>query len=228
MLFRSVVFTAVTDPVGSGVVASAAGSGGNLCGTASGIDPADVLAVFRRAVPTLATLAVVFDPANPVSRGEVESLRRAGEAMRPPVRLEVREVAVEALRAPGAVRDASAAVLKGADALWIPIDIEVYSRADQSAEAAAAAGRPIRSTAPAAARSAAAVCVTVDFPALGRSSVVLAVRALRGEDPGRMPVSRPRSFRVILNLEAAARSRFSPPLAVLAAADEFVGVAGGR
>jgi putative ABC transport system substrate-binding protein len=223
-----VVFTAVTDPVGSGVLDAAEGSGSNLCGNASGVDAAAALDVFRAALPRLAVLAVVFDPANPVSRREVEVMRKAGEALRPPVRLAAREAPAEALRAPGGVRSACEAALRDADALWVPIDIEVYSRADQAGEAAAAARRPVFSTAAAAARTAACVCLTADFRAGGRSSVVLAVRALRGEDPGRMPVARPRSARVILNLEAAARTGFEIPLALLAGADEFAGVAGGR
>lgn len=223
-----VVFTAVTDPVGSGVVPSLDGSGRNLCGTASGVDPADTLRVFRTALPDLRTLAVVHDPANPVSRGEVEAARRVAAAMDPPIRIVPREAPAAALRAPDGVRAAAAEALAGAGALWIPIDIEVYSRADQAAAAASALRRPVLATAPAASRTAAAVCVTVDFRAVGRSSVVAAVRALRGEDPGTIPVTRPRSYRVVLNLEAARRSAFEIPLPLLAAADEFVGVAGGR
>lgn len=223
-----VVFTAVTDPVGSGVVPSLDGSGRNLCGNASGVDPAAALAVFRTALPRLAVLAVVHDPANPVSRSEVEAMRRAGLALVPPVRLSVKETPAAALRAPGGVREASAAALAGADALWIPIDIEVYSRADQAAEAAALVRRPVFTTAAAASRTAACVCLTAEFRSVGRSSVVLAVRALRGEDPGRMAVPRPRSARVILNLEAARRCGFELPLALIAGADEFAGVVGGR
>ena len=223
-----VVFTAVTDPVGSGVVASLDGSGRNLCGNGSGVDPAAALVLFRAALPGLTVLAVVHDPANPVSRSEVESMRRAGEALSPPVRLRVREEAAAAMRGPGGVREACAAALLGADALWIPIDIEVYSRADQAAEAAAAVRKPVFTTAAAAARTAACVCLTADLRSVGRSSVVLAVRALRGEDPGKMPVSRPRSARVVLNLEAALRTGFELPLSLIAGADEFAGVAGGR
>jgi putative ABC transport system substrate-binding protein len=223
-----VVFTAVTDPVGSGVVPSLDGSGRNLCGNGSGVDPAAALALFRAALPRLRVLAVVHDPANPVSRSEVEAMSHAGGALEPPVRLSVKESTAEALRAPGGVREASAAALAGADALWIPIDIEVYSRADQAAEAATAVRKPVFTTVAAAARRAACVCLSADFRAVGRSSVVLAVRALRGEDPGRMAVPRPRSARVILNLEAAGRSGFELPLALIAGADEFAGVVGGR
>ena len=225
---RPVVFTAVTDPVGSGVVPSLAGSGTNLCGNASGVPPAAALATFRAALPRLSTLAVVFDTANPVSGSEVEAMRRAGEALVPPVRLAVVPTTAEALRAPGGVREAAAFALEGADALWIPIDLEVYSRADQAAAAAAAARRPIFSTAAAAARTAACVCLTSDLRAVGRGSVVMAIRALKGEDPGKMAVPRPRAARVILNLEAGARTGFELPLPLIAGADEFAGVAGGR
>jgi putative ABC transport system substrate-binding protein len=225
---RPVVFTAVTDPVGSGLVPSLEGSGRNLCGNASGIDPAAALGLFRAALPRLAVLAVVHDPANPVSRSEVEAMARAGAALVPPVRLRVQPAAADALRRAGGVREACASALDGADALWIPIDIEVYSRADQAAEAAAAVRKPVFATAAAAARTAACVCLTADFRAVGRSSVVLAARALRGEDPGKLAIPRPRSSRVILNLEAAARTRFELPLSLIASADEFAGVAGGR
>jgi len=223
-----VVFTAVTDPVGSGVVGAAAGSGRNLCGTASGVAPADVLRVFRAAVPGLRTLGAVLDPGNPVSRAEVAALRAAGAAADPPLAVVAEERPAEDLARQGGVREAAARLAASCDALWIPIDIAVYSRADEVAAGAATARRPVLATAPAASRTAAAVCVSVDFRALGRSSVEMAVRALRGEDPGAMAVRRPRSYRVIVNLEAAGRSGFEVPLALLASADEFAGVAGGR
>jgi len=223
-----VVFTAVTDPVGSGVVQGRDGSGGRLCGNASGVPPRDVLAVFRRALPSLRRLAVVHDPANPVSRGEVEALRAAGAALDPAVELVVSAVPAEDLRKPGGVADAVASVLPRADALWIPIDIEVYSRADAAAATATRLGKPILATAPAASRSAATACVAADFRAVGRASVVLARDALSGTDPGSIPLAASRSYRVIVNLEAARRSGFEVPLALLASADEFAGVAGGR
>ena len=126
---RPVVFAAVTDPVGSGVVERAEGSGRNLCGVSSGVDPAGALRVFRRAVPGLRRLAVVHDPANPVSSREVEVFRAAGAALDPPLELAVRPVPAEDLRREGGVRAACEEALERADALWIPIDIEVYSRA---------------------------------------------------------------------------------------------------
>jgi len=223
-----VVFTAVTDPVGSGVVGSSDGSRRNLCGTATGVNPGDTLRVFRAALPDLRRLGVVHDPGNPVSRGEVAAMKEAARSLDPPVELVIRERAAADLAEPGVLGREVALALKGTDALWIPIDIAVYGRAGEAAEAAAAAKRPVFATAPAASRTAAAVSVTVDFHALGRRSVVLAMAALRGEDPGKIPVLRPRSYRVILNLEASRRSGFEIPLALLASADEFAGVAGGR
>jgi putative ABC transport system substrate-binding protein len=223
-----VVFAAVTDPVGSGVVATEAGSGRNLCGSASGIAPADAVAVFRTAVPGLRTLGVVHDPGNPVSSGEVRALAAHGRTLVPPLSLKVVARDRAALAPAGAVRAAAAEALSGADALWIPIDIAVYSRASEAGAAAAAVRRPVVATAPAAARDAAAACVAADFFALGRGSVVFAARVLRGEDPGRLPVRRPRAYRVIVNLEAARRGGLEVPLPLLAAADEFAGVAGGR
>ena len=80
---RPVVFTAVTNPVGSGLVPDWEGSGTNLCGNSNWIAVADVLDVFRSTVPDLARLGVVFNRDNPVSASR-RSPRPAGSS--PPTR----------------------------------------------------------------------------------------------------------------------------------------------
>ncbi|MHC4821660.1 MAG: ABC transporter substrate-binding protein [Planctomycetota bacterium] len=223
-----VVFTAVTDPVGSGVVKTLEGSGDRLCGTASGVAADDVLRVFRLALPELSSLGVLHDPENPVSRAEVAAMTAAARRLDPPVTVTVSAIPAKKLREVGSVEAATAELLKDCDALWVPIDISVYGREAEVARAAETAQRPVLATAPAASRNAAAVCVAADFRAVGRKSVVLAVRCLDGGDPGKLPVTRPRAYRVILNLEAAKRTGFRMPLSLLVSADEFAGVAGGR
>ncbi len=72
-----VVFTAVTNPVESGLAPSWAGTGANLCGNSNWIDSEKVLAAFRLAVPKLKHLGVLRSTAaSVVSAAELRQMQR--------------------------------------------------------------------------------------------------------------------------------------------------------
>jgi putative ABC transport system substrate-binding protein len=223
-----VVFTAVTDPLGSGILEEPPDPKSRLCGNSSGIPAPDALAVFRRALPGLRVLGVLADPGNPVSRAEIAAMTSAAKEATPTVVLDVLHRPAASLAQPGEARDAATLLRDRCDALWIPIDIAVYERSTDIADAFASSGKPVFSTAVAASRTAASVSLATDLRSLGRASVVHAVAVLDGASPASLPPGHPRSFRVLVNLEAARRSGFEIPLSLVVAADEFVGVAGGR
>jgi putative ABC transport system substrate-binding protein len=218
-----VVFTAVTDPIRSGVVEDVHGSGRNLCGNTNRIDIEDKLAVFRRAVPGLVRLGVLHDPANPVSAAEIaeaEEFFRLRSDQR--IALFERPVTTAEALAPAA---RSLIEEDRVQAIWIPIDRLVYreSHLGMVAEVAAPAGVPLVSSQHSAVKTHAVVAVAVDYRLLGMKSVVLAERVLRDEvDPGTLPIEGMRSFRVLVNLAAARRCGFEPPLTLLATADEIL------
>lgn len=218
-----VVFTAVTDPVRSGVMDDVHGSGRNLCGNTNRIAVEDKLAVFRRAVPGLVRLGVLHDPSNPVSAAEIEE---AEEFFR--VRSDQRiALFAGSVSSPEELAPATRSLIEKekVQAIWIPIDRLVYqeSHLGMVAEVAAPAGVPLVSSQHSAVKKYAMVAVAVDYRLLGMKSVVLAERILRDEvDPGTLPLTGMRSFRVLVNLAAARRCGFEPPLSLLATADRIL------
>ncbi len=215
-----VVFTAVTNPVGSGVVPSWDGSESNLCGNSNWISTPKVLKVFRSAVPDLARLGVILNRDNPVSIEEVAEAKRYFQK-NPEKRLALYE---EYLRGPEGLEAAVRKVLeRGAQAVWIPIDYDVYRNIDRVAAITAPVGIPLVTSQASAVKNGAVVGVAVDYHALGERSVILAEKVLRGGvAPGTLPVGRMHSFRVIVNLKAARRAKFEIPLTLLATADEIL------
>ncbi|MBN2491205.1 MAG: ABC transporter substrate-binding protein, partial [Planctomycetes bacterium] len=213
-----VVFTAVTDPVNSGIVPSWKGSGSLVAGNSNHIDPNRVINDFKRAVPALRALGVLSSPDNRVSRAEIEGMEAAlRERASLGIRLVRRSVA-----APGDLVAAAEALLAESDALWIPIDYAVYSHIDAVAEVARRHRKPIVTTSQKVELHA-TVAVLPDYHVLGMQAVEILDRILRrGVEPGRIPVGVMQGRLLVINLEAARQCGVAVPIPALAAADRIV------
>ena len=214
---RPICFTAVTNPVASGVASGWEGSGGRLAGNSNWLPARELLRTFRAAVPRMARLGVLCDPENPVSRAEVTEVADAIVRHHPDLAL----VRVDLGRDEAVGAAASRLCDAGVDAVWIPIDLRVYQAAAVVAATCAAARRPLLTSAAGPAAEAAAVGIVPDYGTLGRQAAEIARRILvEGADPGRLPVGRLQTFRVVVSLPAAERMGYEVPLPLLAIADE--------
>lgn len=219
-----VVFTAVTNPVASVVVDSWEGSGTNLCGNSNWIAPGDLFRVFQETVPGLARLGIVLNRNNKVSMEELGAVKRYFSQHD---ELAIRLIE-EGISGPDEIEEAVRAVLdRGAEALWIPIDIDVVRNLDRIAAITMPLGIPLLASQASAVETHAIVSVAVDYRALGRNSVVYAKKVLvagddgKKADPGGLPVGRMHSFDVTVNLGAARRTGYEIPLTLLAVVDEI-------
>lgn len=70
-----VVFSAVTDPVGAGLVASMDAPGGNITGTSDALDTTAVLNLAKAADPDLAKLGLLYDTAQDASTAAIEEAK---------------------------------------------------------------------------------------------------------------------------------------------------------
>jgi putative ABC transport system substrate-binding protein len=216
-----VVFTAVTHPVGSGVTRDWSGSGGSLCGNSNWIDRSEIFRVFQEAVPNLARLGVILNPANPVSGYELAEARTYLRAHPD----QKRKLLVEYVEGPDDVGGATEAVVRdGAQAVWIPIDDIVYKNLDAVSKVTRPKRIPLLSSQYSAVEEHHAVVgVAVDYRLLGMKSVVFAKRILvDGADPGDLAVGRMASYRVVVSLPAGRRTGYRIPLGLLARADEIL------
>jgi putative ABC transport system substrate-binding protein len=215
-----VVFAAVSDPVASGLVADWQATGTHLCGTSNWIPPQNVLDVFRLAVPGLRRLGVLrSQPSGLVSAAEEASMRAHLAASGASIELRP-AVATAADAIPAAVAELLAADV---DAIWVPIDLTIYSAMPAVQRALGARKLPLLTTAAAGVQNGAVVGAIADYPLHGRRAAALALDVLvRGKAPGALPIDRMRSSLVVVNLAAARKAGIELPLSLLAIADRLI------
>jgi len=217
-----VVFTAVTNPVESGIAQSWSRAGGNLCGNSNWIESEKMLAAFEMAVPALARLGVVRSstPSAVVSAAELRAMQRyLREPQAPRVEL-FEEVVQTAADLPGATARLRA---RGAQAIWVPIDNLVYENTALVLGALRDSGVPIVSSAQRASATGAALGVLVDYRLLGERAAAMARRLLRGEvGPPDLRVETMQSYHVVVNLAAAKACAYELPLTALLVADRIL------
>ncbi len=219
-----IVFAAVSDAVASGLVPDWSGSGINMCGASNWIPPANVIDVFRLAVPHCERLGVIrTKTSGVVSTAEVAQMKAFLATPGAP-RIELHEaVAPDAAGIGGAVRRL---LDDRVDAIWIPIDITLYQNVAAIQSALGAAKVPLVTTAAAAVRNGAHVGAAVDYELHGRRAGALALEVLvRGKSPATLPVDRMRGVVVSVNLASARASGIDLPLSLLAVADDLMATA---
>ena len=216
-----IVFAAVTNPVTAGIVPDWQHPAPGLYGASNWIDPQAVIDVFRLAVPGLTDLGMLRSRENGVvSAAELLGMREYLRRDDAP-KVTVHEVVVEDERdLPRAARELAE---RGVDAIWIPIDLTVYSNVTAVERGLGNARIPLLTTAAAGVRNGALVAAAVDYRLHGRRAAALVLRVLRdGRLPDERPVDRMLSSLVVVNLKAAQRVGVELPLSLLALADELI------
>ncbi|MFO0983159.1 MAG: ABC transporter substrate-binding protein [Planctomycetota bacterium] len=216
-----IVFTAVTDPVATGVVASWQGSGRNLAGNSNWIAPEISLHVFTLAVPALKRLGILRSTkTGKVSAAELEAMRRRLAQPNAPA-IEIVAAQVESEIELG---DATQRLIDaGVQAVWVPIDFLVYEHLPPILAVTQAHHIPIVSSSLGAARSGAVAGIVRDYRLLGAQAAAITLDILeQHRDPGTLEVGTMHSYEVVVNMGAARRARYELPLALLAAADQIL------
>jgi putative ABC transport system substrate-binding protein len=212
-----IVFAAVGDPVGTGLVASLARPGGNITG--SSIQQTDLaskrLEMLREILPGLRTVAILFHIGSPNSvleMGEAEAAARAlGLAV---VRSEVRraEDIAPALDA-----------LKGhADALYVCPDPLLTTNRIRINNLALGLRLPTMHGFREYIVAGGLMSYGPNFPSLFRRAAEYVDKVLRGAKPSDLPVEQPTKFDFIINVTTARVLGLEIPPTLLAIADEVI------
>lgn len=203
-----VVFGAVTDPVGAGLVASHEHPGGNVTGTSDMLPLADHLDLIRAIVPGARTIGVVYNPAEANSVWTVATLR----TMAPDWGVGIVEATVTKT---ADVRGAALSLVGKADAIYVPTDNTVAT----SIEAVVGVGLenriPVFGAETESVVRGAVAAIGFDYDQVGRETGAMVVRVLRGEKPAGMPVINARGNNLFVNLTSAATMGVTIPPALL-------------
>jgi putative ABC transport system substrate-binding protein len=206
------------DIVSAGLVASLARPGGNLTGLTV-ISPeisGKRLELLREVVPGLARVAVLWNPANPVSSHELERTERAARSLG----IALHPVGVSnAAELAGAL---SAVTPPNDEAMIVFSDAMLYGRLAQIATIAAANRLPTVSSSSEFASQGGLMSYGPDLFAVAARAAGYVDRILRGANPAELPIERPTKFEVVVNLATARTLRLTVPASLLERADTIL------
>jgi putative ABC transport system substrate-binding protein len=205
-----------TDPVGSGVIASVARPGGNITGLF--FDFPDFtkkwLELLREAIPQLARIAVLWDPATALTpRKAVE--QAAGSLS---IQVDIIEVRTRSDFDQAFV----AATQRGAGAVLMLASPLIGANAQPLAELAIHHRLPAVTLFPDFARAGGLLAYGVNLLDMWRQTGVMVGKVLQGRKPAELPIERPTKFELVLNLRSAKRLGMEIPTSILLRADDVI------
>jgi putative ABC transport system substrate-binding protein len=212
-----IVFVAVSDPVGTGLVTSLARPGGNVTGLAN--QQADLagkrLQLLQEVVPGLRRLAILGNIGNPAAAlemGDVQAVART---------LGIEVTAVEIRQSEDIAQGLE--LLRGrADALYVASDPLLNSNRVRINTLALDVRLPTLHGFREHVEAGGLISYGPNFPDLFRRAAEYADKILRGSKPADMPVEQPTKFDLVINLITAKALGITVPPLLLARADEVI------
>jgi putative ABC transport system substrate-binding protein len=209
------VFAAVTDPVGAGLVQSLAKPGGNITGTTD-MSPIDrQLELILEFMPNLKKLGVIYNSGEANSVTLVRVLKE--EAEKRGIQVEEATVSNSA-----GVFQAAKSLIGRSEAVYIPTDNTVVSAFEAITQVGYQAKLPIFAADTDSVGRGAIAALAVDYYLMGRQTGEMVSRILQGAKPGEMPVETLREFQIYLNPGSAAKMGLQVPAAIVKRADKII------
>ena len=213
-----IVLALVSDPVGSGLVASLAHPGGNVTGlTNQSVDlTAKRLQLLKEAIPGARRVTVIFNPETPPNKIMISRLKEAA----PQVGVELKIISVRKVEE---LRSAFSGLGRSnTDAVYIVDDASMPAMAEEFLRLGFEAALPIIFADRHFARRGVLLSYAVDFRDLFRRAAVYVDKILKGAKPADLPVEQPTKFELVVNLKTAKALGIKIPESILVRADEMI------
>jgi putative ABC transport system substrate-binding protein len=202
-----VVFTAVTNPLSSGISETLEGSGTNVTGYSDLTPVQDQLELLLR-VGDFKRIGMIYNSSEDNSRYLLEVTRESCDLLG----LELVDVSVNNINE---VRQAAEAVSAQVDVIYVSTDNMVISGLNSITEVAEKAGIPVLSADPSSAETAGvALAYGFNYYQMGVATGGLIMRIIRGDDPGAIPVqylTDPSDLQLVINLDVMKQLGLSVP-----------------
>ena len=212
-----IVFVAVADPVGIGLVQSLSRPGGNITGLATLVPglTSKQIEILREMVPTASKIAVLANPGNPMHKRSAEELPQAAQ------KLAVALPIVEATTADELDTAFASAAAQHADAIIVFADPLWNNQGPRVTALAANHHLPavyfFRQFAPGG-----LIVYGPDIADLLRRAGDYVDKILRGTKPADLPVEQPTKFELVINLKTARGLGLTVPPSLLVRASEVI------
>lgn len=213
-----IVFTYVSDPVALGLVASLARPGGNITGIASisGDLTGKRIELLKEAIPSLKSVALLTNPANPVSASSMKEAQIAARRLGLDVRLvEVHHPAELEPTLTSIAQERAIAVA------LVPGGFLVQHRV-QIAELATKGRLPVLGWHRTLTESGALISYGVNSVEIARRAASHVAKILKGAKPADLPVEQPTKVELIINMKTARALGLTIPGSLLLRADQVI------
>ena len=213
-----IVFQTAGDPIRLGLVASLSRPGANLTGiTSLGLQVVPKrLQLLRELIPTLTSVAVLANPSNPITGGNLRELEAVASEQQ--VHLHVLEAMTEDDFDLAFTRIAN---LQAGALLILPDSFLTGNRAILGA-LTASHGVPAIYQYRSFVTAGGLMSYGTNFAGLFRQVGLYTGRVLKGERPADLPVQEASNFELLINLKTAKALKLSVPLTLLGRADEVI------
>jgi putative ABC transport system substrate-binding protein len=212
------VMVAVGDPVATGLVASLARPGGNITGLTSTAEELEGkrLELLREVIPKLSHVAVFWNPENQSLLALLKEMRAAAQVLG--MNVQVLEV-----RTPGELEEAFNAIVRERPGALLVMGDRFFLHNRQRIMAFATTQRlPVVPVHPELVEAGGLMSFGPSYPGMHRRAAYFVDRILKGAKPADLPVERPMTFELVINLKTAQALGLTIPPTLLFQATEVI------
>lgn len=210
-----IVFSAVTDPVAAGLVASNEAPGANVTGVSDLTPVADHIALIKELVPEVKSVGFVYNPGEANSVALLDMFKAAAE--------EQGVAIVEAMANRTAdVQNAARSLVGKVEAMYVPTDNTVVSAFEAIVGVADENDLPLISGDTDSVSRGALAAVGFDYYQVGLQTAEVVLRVLKGENAGEIPVTFASGSDLVVNKKAAEAQGVELPEALLERASKVI------
>jgi putative ABC transport system substrate-binding protein len=208
-----IVFSAITDPVGAGLVSSLSGGGANVTGT-SDLSPVDKqFELIKKIVPNIKKLGFIYNA------GEANSVTSLNQAKEEGAKLGI-EIVEATVSNSSEVMMAAESLVGKVDAIHIPTDNTVVSAFEAITNVCVDNKIPRFAADVDSVPRGAVAALAIDYYRLGLQTGRMAVEILEGKNPGDMPTETLEDLLLYVNLDSAKKMGVTIPADLLEKADK--------
>jgi ABC-type uncharacterized transport system substrate-binding protein len=213
-----IVFVAVGDPVGAGVVSSLARPSGNVTGlTHFSVDLiGKSLELLKEVVPGLRDIAVLAPSSNPTTALKLARIQSAAQV------LSLKVQTVEVRRSADFERAFESIRRRKPNALMPLLDILTTTHKKEISDFALAYRLPTFFEQQEFVEAGGLVSYGTSYPAMYRRAATYVDKILKGTKPGDLPVEQPTRFELVINMKTAKALGITIPQSILVRADRVI------
>lgn len=211
-----VLFSACTDPLGSGLVADLEKPGGNVTGTSDAVSAAKIMELAERITPGIKVVGALYNSSETNSISVINNLKEycASKGI---------EVVEGTVTNSSEVQQVTQSLAGKVDAIFSPIDNTIASAMPVVAQVAENAKIPVYVGADSMVSDGGLATYGINYTVLGRETGTMAVEILNGKKPRDMPVKTMEDMDIYVNKRTAEAIGITIPEDVLKEAAKVFG-----